>query len=48
MITARAILIAALLAVSGVAQAQVEMGGDVPPELRSAVTAYRSGDLRAA
>ena len=48
MITARAILIAALLAVSGVAQAQVEMGDDVPPELRSAVTAYRSGDLRAA
>lgn len=48
MIVTRAILIAALLAASGVAKAQVEIGGDMPPPLRAAVAAYRSGDLRAA
>jgi len=48
MIAARAILIAALLAASGVAHAQGKIVVDSSSQLASAISAFRSGDLRAA
>lgn len=48
MIAARAALSAVLLAAATVAHAQTDPGADVPATLRAPVTAYRSGDLRAA
>lgn len=48
MIAPRAVLIAALLAASTVAQAQSSDASDVAPSLRPAVAAYRSGNLPAA
>lgn len=44
----RAALLAVLLAASAAARAEPEPAADVAPELRPAVTAYRSGDLVAA
>lgn len=48
MIATRAILVAALLAASGVAHAQGKIVVDGSSQLASAVAAYRSGDLRSA
>jgi TPR repeat protein len=48
MIAWRVALLAALLAASSVARAQQENAADVAPPLRSAVVAYRGGDLASA
>ena len=48
MIALRVALLAALLAVSGVAHGQQVGAADVAPALRPAVETYRAGDLAAA